>query len=99
MGVKFQDYYETIGVARGATQDEIKRAYRALARKFHPDQNKTPEADAKMKELNEAYEVLKDPEKRQKYDELGANYKSGQEFRPPPGYEDMEFNFGGGPGG
>ena len=92
MAVKFQDYYETIGVARSASQEEIKRAYRKLARKYHPDTNKTPEAEAKMKELNEAYEVLKDPDKRAKYDELGANYKAGQDFRPPPGFD---FNFGG----
>jgi curved DNA-binding protein len=89
--VEFKDYYEIMGVARDATDDEIKRAYRKLARKYHPDVSKEPHAEERFKELGEAYEVLKDPEKRVAYDKLGANWKSGQEFRPPPdwgsGYE------------
>jgi len=87
MGVSFQDYYETLGLKRGATQDEIQRAYRGLARKYHPDMNKSPDADAKFKQLSEAYEVLKDPVKRKQYDRLGANWKAGEEFNPPPGFQ------------
>lgn len=98
MAVKFKDYYDTLGVSRTATQDEIQRAYRKLARKHHPDVNKAPEAEERFKEIGEAYEVLKDPEKRSKYDELGADWKAGQEFRPPPGW-DAHFDFGRGGGG
>jgi curved DNA-binding protein len=99
MAVKFRDYYEVLGVDRAAKQEEIQRAYRKLARKFHPDVNKAPDAEDKFKELSEAYEVLKDPEKRQKYDQLGANWKDGQDFRPPPGWEThFDFGRGGGPG-
>lgn len=97
MAVKFRDYYEVLGVSRTAAQDEIQRAYRKLARKFHPDVNKAADAEDKFKEINEAYEVLKDPEKRKRYDQLGADWKSGQEFRPPPGW-DVHFDFGGGAG-
>ncbi len=100
MAVQFKDYYETLGVARTATQEEIQRAYRKLARKFHPDVNKDPGAENKFKEINEAYEVLKDPEKRSKYDQLGPNWQAGQDFRPPPGWENFDFGrTGGGPGG
>jgi curved DNA-binding protein len=81
----FKDYYATLNVSRNATEDEIKRAYRKLARKFHPDVSKEADAEARFKEVGEAYEVLKDPEKRAAYDQLGANWKAGQEFRPPPG--------------
>lgn len=91
----FKDYYGVMGVARDATQDEIKRAYRKLARKFHPDVSKEPEAEQRFKALGEAYEVLKDPEKRAAYDQLGSNWKAGQEFRPPPGW-DAGFEFSGG---
>ena len=98
MAVKFRDYYETLGVSRTASQEEIQRAYRKLARKFHPDVNKAEDAEEKFKELNEAYEVLKDPEKRQKYDQLGSSWQEGQEFRPPPDWESM-FGFGAGRGG
>lgn len=97
MAVKFRDYYEVLGVSRTASQEEIQRAYRKLARKYHPDVNKDPGAEEKFKEINEAYEVLKDPEKRAKYDQLGSHWRAGQDFRPPPGWE-AHFDFGGGPG-
>jgi curved DNA-binding protein len=91
--VKFKDYYQTLGVPRTSTQKEIKTAYRSLARKFHPDANKGDKgAEEKFKEIAEAYEVLKDPDKRKRYDTLGSNYKAGSDFRPPP-------DFGGGAGG
>jgi curved DNA-binding protein len=93
--MEFKDYYKTMGVARGATQDDIKRAYRKLARKYHPDVSKEPDAEARFKEVGEAYEVLKDPEKRVAYDQLGANWREGQEFRPPPDW-DAGFEFSGG---
>ena len=82
--MEYRDYYKIIGVDRDATQDEIKRAYRKLARKFHPDVSKEPDAEARFKELGEAYEVLKDPEKRAAYDGLGTKWQAGQDFRPPP---------------
>ncbi len=82
--MEFKDYYKVMGLERTATQDEIKQAHRKLARKYHPDVSKEPNAEASFKELGEAYEVLKDPEKRAAYDQLGANWKGGQEFRPPP---------------
>lgn len=85
MAVKFHDYYETLGVARAATVDEIKKAYRKLARKHHPDVNPGDKsAEEKFKEVSEAYEVLSDPEKRKRYDQLGANWKTGTDFTPPP---------------
>jgi curved DNA-binding protein len=93
--MEFKDYYGIMGVARDATQDEIKRAYRKLARKYHPDVSKEPDAEARFKELGEAYEVLRDPEKRAAYDQLGANWKAGQDFRPPPDW-DAGFEFSGG---
>jgi curved DNA-binding protein len=93
--MEFKDYYGVMGVARDATQDQIKRAYRKLARKYHPDVSKEPDAEAHFKELGEAYEVLRDPEKRAAYDQLGANWKAGQEFRPPPDW-DAGFEFSGG---
>jgi curved DNA-binding protein len=82
--MQFKDYYDTLGVTRGASADEIKRAYRKLARKFHPDVSKEKNAEAKFKDVQEAYEVLKDPSKRATYDQLGRDYRPGQQFRPPP---------------
>ena len=93
--MEFKDYYQIMGIPREATQDEVKRAYRKLARKYHPDVSKEPNAEARFKEVGEAYEVLKDPEKRAAYDQLGANWKAGQEFHPPPGW-DQGFEFHGG---
>ncbi|HXG46401.1 MAG TPA: DnaJ domain-containing protein, partial [Methylomirabilota bacterium] len=88
MGVEFKDYYQILGVARTASDDEIKKAFRKLAREYHPDVARDKKkAEEKFKEINEAYEVLSDPEKRKKYDALGANWKQGAEFRPPPGWE------------
>jgi curved DNA-binding protein len=94
--MEFKDYYEIMGVKRDASQDEIKRAYRKLARKYHPDVSMEADADARFKEVGEAYEVLKDPEKRAAYDQLGANWKAGQDFRPPPDWnQGFEFHGGG----
>lgn len=94
--MQYKDYYEILGVKRGATDAEIKSAYRKMARKYHPDVNKTKEAESKFKDINEAYEVLGDKQKRQRYDSLGANWQGGAEYTPPPGFE--QFNFGGGQG-
>ena len=89
--MEFKDYYEIMGVARDASPDEIKRAYRRLARKYHPDVSKEKDAEARFKEVGEAYEVLRDPEKRKAYDQLGRR-PQGEEFRPPP---DWNFEFEG----
>ena len=111
MAMKFQDYYKTLGLSRTASQEEIQKAYRKLARKYHPDVNKSQEAEEKFKEINEAHEVLKDPEKRRKYDTLGPNWQAGQDFRPSPDWENFTsqsgwpgggrttFHFRGGSGG
>ncbi|MCG6863941.1 MAG: DnaJ domain-containing protein [Thiogranum sp.] len=93
--MEFKDYYAIMGVARDATQDEIKRTYRKLARKYHPDVSKESDAEARFKEVGEAYEVLKDPEKRAAYDQLGKQWQPGQEFHPPPDW-DAGFEFRGG---
>jgi len=96
----FKDYYNIMGLERDSSQDEIKRAYRKLARKYHPDVSKETNAEALFKELGEAYAVLKDPEKRAAYDELGANWKAGQDFQPPPNWDaGYEFTGGGFSGG
>lgn len=95
MAVKYEDYYQALGVKREASSDDIQRAYRKLARQYHPDVNKDPEAAKKFAKVNEAYEVLKDSEKRKRYDALGANWKAGQDFRPPPGFENFHFEFNG----
>lgn len=97
--MEFKDYYELLGVDRDARQEDIKKAYRKLARKYHPDVSKEPDAEARMKDVNEAFAVLSDPEKRAAYDNVGKGFQPGQDFRPPPGwnsgYEFSEHNFSG----
>ncbi len=89
--MEYKDYYKTLGVDRNADADEIKRAYRKLARKYHPDVSKEPDAEDRFKEIQEAYEVLQDPEKRKAYDSFGNDWQAGQDFRPPPGWEGQGF--------
>ena len=90
---EYKDYYKIMGVARDVGQDELKRVYRRLARKFHPDVSKEKDAETRFKEVQEAYEVLKDPQKRAAYDQLGSNWRQGQEFRPPPDWgQNFEFS-------
>ncbi|BBL76351.1 DnaJ C-terminal domain-containing protein [Methylomagnum ishizawai] len=98
--MQFKDYYQTLGVARTATEADIKKAFRKLARKYHPDVSKEKDAEQRMQEVNEAYAVLSDPEKRAAYDQVGRGYQPGQDFRPPPDW-DAGFEFAGqgsGPG-
>jgi len=103
--MEYKDYYATLGLDRSASEEDIKRSYRKLARKYHPDVSKEPQAEERFKEVQEAYEVLKDAKKRAAYNQLGSNWKSGQEFRPPPGwqasggFEDIFGGAGGGMGG
>jgi curved DNA-binding protein len=92
--MKYKDYYEVLGVQRDASPEQIKRAYKRLARKFHPDVSKEPDAEERFKEVGEAYDVLRDKEKRATYDNLGSGYHAGDDFSPPPGWEST-FNFGG----
>jgi len=87
--MEYKDYYATLGLSKGAKDEDIKRAYRKLARKYHPDVSKEANAEEKFKNLQEAYEVLKDSQKRAAYDQLGSQWKSGQEFRPPPGWQNF----------
>ena len=94
--MKYKDYYEILGVSRDADAAAIKSAYRKLARKYHPDVNKTKEAEEKFKDINEAYEVLSDKAKRQRYDSLGSNWQGGADYTPPPGFENFSFNFNNG---
>ncbi len=84
--MEYKDYYKILGVSRDVPQDELKKAYRKLARKYHPDVSKEANAEAKFKEVGEAYEALKDPEKRAQYDQIGSSYQHGQSFNPPPGW-------------
>lgn len=100
MSVSYKDYYKILGVNRDAAGEEIQKSFRKLARKYHPDVSKEKGAEDRFKEINEAYEVLKDPEKRKLYDSLGSNWKQGQDFRPPPGFEELfKRGFGGGHAG
>ena len=94
--MQYKDYYEILGVKRDETQANIKSAYRKLARKYHPDVNKEKGAAEKFKDINEAYEVLGDPDKRARYDQLGSNWQQGADFTPPPGFENIRFDFGSG---
>jgi len=102
MSVSFKDYYQLLEVSKTASQDELSKAYKKMARKYHPDLNPdNAEAEKKFKEINEAYEVLKDPEKRKLYDSLGPNWQHGQNFQPPPGFDSSRFRSysSGGPSG
>ncbi len=98
--MEFKDYYAPLGIAKDASQDEVQKAYRKLARKFHPDLNKDPGAEARFKEIGEAYEVLKDPEKRKKYDQFGSAWRVREQTgAPPPGWENIRWDYGEGGGG
>jgi len=93
--MEYKDYYKILGISRNASQEEIKRAYRKLAHKYHPDISKEPNAEQHFKEIGEAYEVLKDPQKQAAYNQLGTHWQAGEEFRPPPNW-DFGFDFGDG---
>src|SRR5574340_181153 len=92
--MQFKDYYQTLGVTRDASAEALKKAFRKLARKYHPDVSREADAELRMREVNEAYAVLSDPEKRAAYDQLGRGYQPGQDFRPPPDW-DAGFEFSG----
>jgi curved DNA-binding protein len=94
--MEYKDYYKILNVERGATPEQIKQSYRKLARKYHPDVSKEPNAEEQFKSVQEAYEVLKDPKKREAYDQLGSQWQSGQEFRPPPNWDGFRGGFEGG---
>ena len=91
--MKYKDYYKILGVSSNASEQEIKKSFRKLARKYHPDVNKASDASKKFKDINEAYEVLSDSQKRKRYDGLGGNWQEGVDFTPPPGFENINFNF------
>src|ERR1700728_952494 len=93
--MQYRDYYQILGVTRAADADEVKRAYRKLARKYHPDVSKEKNAEEKFKEVQEAYEVLRDAEKRAAYDQLGRDFRNGQQFRPPPDWSQRFSGSGG----
>jgi len=93
--MQYRDYYEILGLTRSADADEVKRAYRKLARKFHPDVSKEKNAEDKFKEVQEAYEVLRDSDKRAAYDQLGRDFRNGQQFRPPPDWSQRFGSTGG----
>lgn len=96
MSVEYKDYYKILGVEKSASKEEINKAYKKLARKYHPDLNQgDKKAEERFKEINEAHEVLKDAEKRKMYDQLGPNWQHGQNFQRPPGFENMHFDFSG----
>lgn len=97
--MEYKDYYQILGVGRDASAEDIKKAYRRLARKYHPDVSKEKNAEEKFKEVGEAYDVLQDPKKREAYDRLGSQWQSGQDFTPPPGWESSYEGFGGFQGG
>jgi curved DNA-binding protein len=99
MAVGYRDYYETLGVPRDASNEDIRKAYRKLARETHPDVNKEPGAEDRFKEVSEAYEVLRDQEKREKYDQLGSNWRQGQDVSGAEGFDPRDFDFGNGGGG
>src|SRR5215472_7638852 len=90
MALSYTDYYEVLGVAQDADQDAIRRAYRRLARQYHPDLNSDEDAEERFKELGEAYEVLSDPEKRERYDRLGANWRQGDDVSGAPGFDGFD---------
>jgi curved DNA-binding protein len=93
MPVKFKDYYQTLELSRDSKAADIKKAYRKLARKYHPDINKAKDAETKFKEISEAYEVLSDQKKRKRYDDLGKDWKKDQDFQPPPGENNVHYNY------
>jgi len=97
--MEYKDYYKALGISKTATQKEVQAAYRKLAKQLHPDVNKKPDAEKSFKAINEAYEVLKDPGKRERYDALGSNWREGESYSPPPGWENVHFDFGDGAGG